>query len=88
MQAQERNTMSTTMTIRLEEDTKARLDALAESTNRSRSFLAAEAIREYIALNEWQIGEIQTALGEADKDDFATPADVQALRNKWSVNAN
>ena len=48
--------MSTTMTIRLEEDTKARLDALAESTNRSRSFLAAEAIREYIALNEWQIG--------------------------------
>ena len=80
--------MSTTMTILLEEDTKARLDALAESTNRSRSFLAAEAIREYIALNEWQIGEIQTALGEADKDDFATPADVQALRDKWSVNAN
>jgi predicted transcriptional regulator len=88
MQAQERNTMSTTMTIRLEEDTKARLDALAESTSRSRSFLAAEAIREYIALNEWQIGEIQTALREADKDDFASPADVQALRNKWSVNAN
>lgn len=80
--------MSTTMTIRLEEDTKARLDALAESTSRSRSFLAAEAIREYIALNEWQIGEIQTALREADKDDFASPADVQALRNKWSVNAN
>lgn len=80
--------MSTTMTIRLEEDTKARLDALAESTSRSRSFLAAEAIREYIALNEWQIGEIQTALREADKDDFASPADEQALRNKWSVNAN
>ena len=58
--------MSTTMTIRLEEDTKARLDALAASTNRSRSFLAAEAIREYIALNEWQIGEIQSALTEAD----------------------
>jgi len=80
--------MSTTMTIRLEEDTKARLDALAESTSRSRSFLAAEAIREYIALNEWQIGEVQAALREADKDDFASPADVQALRNKWSVNAN
>lgn len=80
--------MSTTMTIRLEEDTKARLDALAESTNRSRSFLAAEAIREYIALNEWQIGEIQAALGEADKGDFASPAEVEALRNKWSMNAD
>jgi len=80
--------MSTTMTIRLEEDTKARLDALAESTNRSRSFLAAEAIREYIALNEWQIEEIQAALAEAEKGDFATPAEVKALCNKWSVNAN
>jgi predicted transcriptional regulator len=88
MQAQEKNSMSTTMTIRLEEDTKARLDALAESTNRSRSFLAAEAIREYIALNEWQIGEIQSALTEADNGDFASPAEVEALRNKWGVNAD
>ncbi len=80
--------MSTTMTIRLEEDTKARLDALADSTNRSRSFLAAEAIREYIELNEWQIGEIKSALDEADKGDFASPAEVEALRNKWGVNAD
>jgi len=80
--------MSTTMTIRLEEDTKARLDALAASTNRSRSFLAAEAIREYIALNEWQIGEIQSALTEADNGDFANPAEVEALCNKWGVNAD
>ena len=80
--------MSTTMTIRLEEDTKARLDALAESTNRSRSFLAAEAIRQYIALNEWQIEEIQSALSEAENGDFASPAEVEALRNKWSMSAD
>ncbi|WP_324731757.1 CopG family ribbon-helix-helix protein [Pseudomonas paeninsulae] len=80
--------MSTTMTIRLEEDTKARLDALASSTNRSRSFLAAEAIREYIELNEWQVREIQTALNEADNGDFASPGEVEALRDKWSVNAD
>ncbi|MCY1541894.1 hypothetical protein D9M68_776080 [compost metagenome] len=80
--------MSTTMTIRLEEDTKARLDALTDSTNRSRSFLAAEAIREYIELNEWQTREIQTALKEADNGDFASLAEVEALRNKWSVNTD
>jgi len=40
--------MSTTITIRLEEEVKDRLDRLAESTNRSKSFLAAEAIREFV----------------------------------------
>ena len=33
---------------------KKRLEKLAKSTGRSRSFLAAEAINEYLNLNEWQ----------------------------------
>lgn len=37
--------MSTTMTIRLEPDIKGRLDVLADATHRSKSWLAAEAIR-------------------------------------------
>ncbi|MGJ7498650.1 CopG family ribbon-helix-helix protein, partial [Variovorax sp. RT4R15] len=36
--------MSTTMTVRLEDEVKDRLDVLAASTQRSKSFLAAEAI--------------------------------------------
>ncbi|MEQ1806005.1 MAG: ribbon-helix-helix domain-containing protein, partial [Burkholderiaceae bacterium] len=50
------------MTVRLEDDVKDRLDGLAEATQRSKSFLAAEAIRVYVENNEWQIGEIRTAL--------------------------
>ena len=38
--------MSSTMTIRLDDEVKDRLDKLADSTQRSRSFLAAEAIRD------------------------------------------
>ena len=37
--------------------------------------------------NEWQIGEIQTALKEADAGDFASDKDVAALAKKWTVNA-
>jgi predicted transcriptional regulator len=51
--------MSTTMTIRLEDDIKERLDVLADATQRSKSFLAAEAIRAFVETNEWQIGEIK-----------------------------
>ena len=79
--------MSTTMTIRLDEDVKARLDNLAESTHRSRSFLAAEAIQTFVEINEWQIGEIQTALDEADAGKFASDKEVTALARKWKVNA-
>lgn len=79
--------MSTTMTVRLEDDVKDRLDGLAEATQRSKSFLAAEAIRVYVENNEWQIGEIRAALKEADAGDFANDKDVAALAKKWKVNA-
>ena len=79
--------MSTTMTIRLDDAIRDRLDALAEATQRSKSFLAAEAIRAYVENNEWQIGEIRAALQEADAGDFASDKDVAVLASKWKVNA-
>jgi RHH-type transcriptional regulator, rel operon repressor / antitoxin RelB len=79
--------MSTTMTLRLEDDVKARLDKLADATQRSKSFLAAEAIREFVENNEWQIREIKAAIKEAQAGDFASDADVAALAKKWKVNA-
>ncbi len=75
--------MNTTMTVRLEDDVKNRLDQLAQATQRSKSYLAAEAIRDFVENNEWQIREIQTALQEADAGDFANDEDLAALRGKW-----
>jgi predicted transcriptional regulator len=79
--------MSTTMTLRIEDDVKDRLDQIAEATNRSKSWLAAEAIRQYVETNEWQIGAISAALLEADAGDFASDKDVAKLATKWKVNA-
>ncbi|MEY2893133.1 MAG: hypothetical protein RJA98_3041 [Pseudomonadota bacterium] len=79
--------MSTTLTVRLEDDIKDRLDVLADATQRSKSFLASEAIRLYVETNEWQIGEIQAALKEADAGDFASADEVGALARKWGANA-
>lgn len=75
------------MTLRLEDDVKSRLDRLADATQRSRSFLAAEAIREFVENNEWQIREVKAALKEAKAGDFASDAEVSALARKWKVNA-
>jgi RHH-type rel operon transcriptional repressor/antitoxin RelB len=78
---------STILTLRLDHDLKKQLDKLAQATRRSKSFLAAEAIREYVALNEWQIREIKKALKEADRGDFASAGEVRSLVRKWKKNA-
>lgn len=79
--------MSATMTIRLEPDLKKRLDQLAAVTRRSKSFLAAEAVRDFIELNEWQIQEIKDALKEADNGKFASDIAVKKTSKKWGVSA-
>lgn len=79
---------STTMTIRLEPELKSRLDKLSASTHRSRSFLAAEAVREFVEINEWQIQEIENAVKEANASDFSTDQELQAVLNKWGVNGD
>src|SRR5437588_397556 len=53
---------STTFTVRVESGMKKRLERLAKSTGRSRSFIAAEAINEYLDVNEWQVSGIKRAI--------------------------
>src|ERR1700730_4969704 len=56
-----------TFSIRVDSSTKSRLQKLAKSTGRSRSFLAAEAIAAYLDTNEWQISGITAALSSLDR---------------------
>ena len=78
--------MATTsiVTVRLDENLKNRLEALSRGTKRSKSFLAAEAIAQYLEREAWQIDETQKALQEANAGDFATEAEVDAIFSKWS----
>ncbi len=67
------------LTVRLDTETKERLDELARSTRRSKSFLAAQAIEAYIEEEAWQIAEIEKAIVEADAGDFATPEELREV---------
>ncbi len=75
---------SATMTVRLPSEVKERLDRLAKTTQRSRSWLAASAITEFVKTQEWQLTEIQRGIREADKGEFATSDEVTTLFAKWS----
>lgn len=72
--------MTTTMTIRLDEKLKAQLEKLALVTHRSKSFLAVEAISEYIKMQEWQISEIKKGIAEADSEQVV---DHESVVKRW-----
>jgi predicted transcriptional regulator len=76
---------STTFTIRVDETDKARLEALARNTGRSRSFLAAEAIAEYLAVNEWQIEATKAAMAALDRGERIAHEAVRDWVASWGT---
>ena len=75
--------MTAAFTIRLDDETLAKLDALAADTDRSRNWLAAKAIENYIELNVWQIERIKQGIAQADRGEFATEEEVEAVFAKY-----
>lgn len=74
---------TTTLSIRVDDDQRERLEALAESTGRSRSFLAAEAIREYLDANEWQVAGVRAAIKSIDENGGVAHDRVKAWVKSW-----
>lgn len=54
------------LTVRVKPETRARLEKLAESTHRSKSYVIEDALEQYLDLNEWQVQGIRDAVREAD----------------------
>ena len=71
-------TESTTITVRLDKSVKKRLEAAAGRVRRSKSFLAAEAIEEYLAVQDWQVEAIKKGIAAADRGDVVPHGKVKA----------
>jgi predicted transcriptional regulator len=71
--------MTAAFTIRLDDEKLAKLDALAADMDRSRSWIAAKAIENYVELNTWQIAQIKAGIAEADRGEFATEEELDAI---------
>jgi predicted transcriptional regulator len=74
---------STTFTVRVDSAAKKRLEKLAKSTGRSRSFLAAEAINEYLDVNEWQVAGIKKAIESLDRGNGVPHEQVKDWIASW-----
>jgi RHH-type transcriptional regulator, rel operon repressor / antitoxin RelB len=75
--------MTETLSIRIDSETKKRLDALSKRSKRSKSFLAAEAITAYVQSEEWQLGELQAGIAELDSGQAVSHEKVSKWLKSW-----
>ena len=74
---------STTVTIRIEPGVRKRLEKLAKSTGRRRSSIVAEALNEYLDMNEWQVEGVKKAVASLDRSGGIRHEDVKEWVNSW-----
>lgn len=73
----------TAFTIRVPDDIADRLNQLAQKLDRSRSYVAAQAIEDFVSREEWQLAEIEAGIAEADRGEFASDDDVARVVGKY-----
>jgi predicted transcriptional regulator len=73
----------TAFTVRVSEAVAEQLDQLAAKLDRSRAYVAAQAIEDFVAREAWQLAEIEAGLAEANRGDFASAVDLASVVNKY-----
>ena len=68
---------STLVSVRIKSDVAIRLENLARSMDHSKSYLAAEAIEEYLDIHEWQLDAINLGIHAADKGEVLSLEEVK-----------
>lgn len=74
---------SATFTVRVDSAVKRRLEKLAKSTGRTRSFLAAEAIGGYLDVNDWQIEAIKRGIDSIEREGAVPHEEVEQWIRSW-----
>ena len=71
------------ISTRLTSEVAGRLNALAKSTHRSKSFLAAQAIEEFLNVQEWQVEAIKEGIAATKKGGVKSHEHALAILDTW-----
>ncbi len=74
-----------TVTARIPEETAAKLNELAKATNRSKSFIVANALEQFLEEQTWQVARIHESVAQADAGNLATNTEVKDAFAKWGL---
>ena len=70
-------------TVRVSDTIAEKLETIAQKSDRSRAYMAAEAIEEYVERQEWQLVEIEAGLAEAESGDVASSEQLATVIAKY-----
>ena len=76
---------NTPFSIRLPDDLRESLANISKISQRSQSQIAAKAIAEYVAKNEWKLKAIQEAKLEANKGEFISEEATLNWLDSWGT---
>ena len=76
--------MGCSVTLEIDDRMLRSLDQLADRRRRSRNELVAEALRDYLDLQEWQTRKIAAGLAAAEQGDFATGDEIARIAAKYA----
>ncbi len=74
---------TTLISTRVSPELAERLATLAKSTNRSKSYLAAQAIEEYVAVEEWHVEAIKEGIAAVERGDTVSHEQAMAVLKSW-----
>lgn len=74
-----------TLNLRVSPKIRAQLEKLSDATGKTKSFLATEAINNYLSVQSWQIHDTKQAVKKADAKDakFIDHHKVVQWVNSW-----
>jgi predicted transcriptional regulator len=71
--------MASSVTVRIEPSTLGAIDELAQQANQPRDVLVEQALQNFVKLRAWQISKIEAGIAAADRGEFATEEELDAI---------
>jgi predicted transcriptional regulator len=71
------------MSIRLDSALNDQVTAIAAALDRPKSWVIEHAVRDFVAVQQWQLAAIDEGIGAADADRVVAHADVVGWVESW-----
>jgi predicted transcriptional regulator len=75
-------------TVRMDDQLLQRVDGIAKSLSRPRSWVINQALERFVDYEEWFKREVMEGLAEVERKDVASSNEVRQAFHKWGVDAS
>ena len=75
-------------TIRMSDSTLGRIDGIARSLSRPRSWVINQAVERFLDYEEWFVDQVNSGIKEAEQGEIVSRDEIVEKFKKWNVDAS